>query len=306
MMKTHTTYQYLSLLALIIAFLTSCEDVVQVELEETDLDLIAVEAYINANGSPEMMVKLERSLPVDRAESNPPINNALVEIKDDSDTPNSITLTEQGNSGIYLAPGNTGFEVLPGRTYSLTVTTPEGVVITGQEYIQPVETLDTVKMNLSARGNFEFMAVYISSQETPGEGHFYKWDIYKNGELINESENLSFASDELVDGNYIYDFEIFTDFIAPDEGDEEKQFQIGDTIVVQQLSISQLAYEFYFGMINQAFSGGPFSVPPANLKGNLTASDGKRVMGIFSARDVSIGNTIVLDSSNYVPFMPGG
>jgi hypothetical protein len=164
-----------------------------------------------------------------------------------------------------------------------------------------VETLDTVKMHLSARGNYEFMAIFINSQETPGPGHYYKWDIFKNRRLLYNSENLSFASDDLVDGNYIYDFEIFTDFTGPDEEEEDKAFQIGDTIVVEQLSISEQAYDFYIGMMNQAFSGGPFSVPPANLPSNLTSSDGRRILGLFSARDVSVGNTIVLDSSNYTP-----
>ena len=100
---------------------------------------------------------------------------------------------------------------------------------------------------------------------------------------------MSFVSDELVDGNYVADFEIFTDFVTEEE-EEEKVLQFGDTVFVEQLSISKSAYQYYTGMVNQAFTGSPFSVPPANVPGNLTASDGKKVLGLFTTSDISVGN----------------
>ena len=296
-------YRIFTLLLISMFAFTACEDVVDVELNNEDIGLISVEAYLDTKSFNNIYVRLEKSLPVDNAVQNPPVVNATVEISDNAPTPNKVKLREEGFSGVYRLPFNTTYKVKPGLRYKLTITTQEGVTITGEEYLQQVEPLDAVKINLSPRGNYEFLAIFINSQETPGPGHFYKWDIYKNDALLSNSENLTFASDELVDGNYIYDFEIFTDFIAPDEGEEDKVLQMGDTIYVEQMSISEQAYDFYFGMINQAFSGGPFSVPPANLPGNLTSSDGKRVLGLFSARDVSVGNTIVIDSSNYTPLV---
>jgi hypothetical protein len=38
-----------------------------------------------------------------------------------------------------------------------------------------------------------------------------------------------------------------------------------------------------------------FSVPPANIQGNFTASDGKPVLGLFTAHDVSNSNVVVID-----------
>ena len=93
------------------------------------------------------------------------------------------------------------------------------------------EKLDDTQINLSARGDYEYLAVFINSQETPGEGNYYKWDIYINNELLYESEYLAFASDELVDGNYIYDFEILTDL---EDNEEDKVFHMGDTVRVEQ------------------------------------------------------------------------
>ncbi len=278
--------------------LVSCEDVVDVELNDEDVDLIAVEAYLNTKNTDNIYVKIEQAQAVDEAGVNPPVSNATVEISDNESIPNTILLEEDGNSGVYKLPANTTYEAVPGRTYQLTITTPDGTVITGEEYLQKVEKLDTVKINQSERGNFEYLGIYINSQETPGAGHFYKWDIYINGELLNESENLSFASDDLVDGNYIYDLLIAMDWA---EDEEDKFMGLGDTVVVEQLSISREVYKFYWILTDQAFAGSPFSVPPANLPSNLTASNGKRVLGVFSARDISVGNTVIIDESNYTP-----
>jgi len=297
-MKNIYKLKNIGLILLILLALVSCEDVVNVELNDEDIDLIAVEAYLNTKDTDNIYVKIERTQAVDETSENPPVSNATVEISDNETTPNTIILEEEGSSGIYKLPANAVYEAVPGRTYQLTITTSDGTVITGEEYLQKVEKLDTVKINQSDRGNFEYLGIYINSQETEGEGHYYKWDIYINGELLNDSEDLSFASDELVDGNYIYDLLIAIDWA---EDDEDKFMGIGDTVVVEQLSISKEVYKFYWILTDQAYAGTPFSVPPANLPSNLTSSDGKRVLGIFSARDISVGNTVVINESNYTP-----
>ncbi|WP_297089881.1 DUF4249 domain-containing protein [uncultured Draconibacterium sp.] len=297
-MKTAQLLKALIIIIFVILALASCEDVVDVNLNDEDIDLISVEAYINTNIENNVYVKLERTLPVNQTAQNPAISNAQVMLTDDAATPNTIILQEQGASGIYLLPEDVTYPGVPGRTYTLTVTTSDGTVITAQEYLQQVENLDTVKVNLSDRGNFEYLGVYINSQETPGLGHYYKWDIYINGNLLYSGEDLAFASDELVDGNYIYDMLIMLDW---EDEEEDKILHTGDTVVVHQLSISEEAYKFYWGMSDQAWAGGPFSVPPANIPGNLNSSDGKRVLGLFSARDISVGNPVIIDESNYTP-----
>jgi hypothetical protein len=70
-----------------------------------------------------------------------------------------------------------------------------------------------------------------------------------------------------------------------------------DTIVVCQNSISEYTYNFYFQMQQQSYGGGLFSVPPANVKSNFTSSNGKDVLGMFTAQDVSVSNTVIIDDS---------
>jgi hypothetical protein len=104
------------------------------------------------------------------------------------------------------------------------------------------------------------------------------------------------ASDEFVDGNYISGLEIFTDFHDPNKP-KDRLLNVNDTIMVKQNSISEFAYNFYNQMISQSSSGSLFSVPPANIKSNFTSSDGKPVLGLFTASDVSIPKKIVIDQA---------
>jgi hypothetical protein len=117
-----------------------------------------------------------------------------------------------------------------------------------------------------------------------------------NGTLLNDALTMSFASDELVDGNYVDDAEIFIDFHDPHAGVERK-LKYMDTVAVSQNSISLFAYNYYMQMQQQSQTGGLFSVPPANVQGNITSSDGKTVLGMFTAQDVSFSNTVIIDDS---------
>ncbi len=297
-MKKQYIFRSILLTILTALILIGCEDVVELNLDPEEIDLVSVEAYLTTRPANNIYVKLERTQQVDRSEANPPVRNANVRIADDQG--NAVQLMEQNRSGIYLLPDGVRYQAFPGRTYTLTIMLEDGTVITASDYLAPVETLDKIKVNLSARGNYEFLAIFINSQETPGLGNYYKWDIFVNDSLLNQSAYLAFASDELVDGNYIYDFEIFTDFYSDEE---DRVLDKGDLVRVEQLSISKTVYDFYFGMVNQAFTGSPFSVPPANLPNNLSSSDGSRVVGIFSARDVSSAAAVKIDDSNFQPLV---
>ncbi len=289
-------FNTICLLSLFALFFTSCEDVVDIELNEEDVDLVAVEAYISTGTKDNVYVKVERTTEVDCTTGNPAVSNAIVQISDDAASPNAVTLEEQGTTGVYLLPEGTSYAGVCGRTYTLTITTSEGAVITAEEYLRKVEGLDTVKVNLSAFGSEEYLGIFISSDETEGEGDYYKWDMYINGKELSDIGDLAYASDDLVDGNYINDLMILLDW---EDEEEDKYLHMGDTVVVKQLSISEAAYEFYCGLSDQYSSGSLFSVPPANVPSNLTSNDGKRVLGIFSARDVSVGNTVIIDENNY-------
>lgn len=287
---------YISLI--LIAFagtMSSCEDVIDVKLNEEYLNLVGVEAYITTLDEP--TVFLYKTLQVDQDEAYPGISNAVVVIADDATPPNQVTLVEDASrKGFYKVPQNENYLGVAGREYSLTIQTPE-VTITAKDKLNRVEPLDSIAVFPSMRGDKRFLGVFTYGKEPQGVGNFYKWDVFVNDTLIHDADRLTVASDEWVDGNYILGLEIYTDFHDPDKEATDRKLNLNDTIYVKHTSISAFSYKFYFQMLNQSSTGSLFSVPPANIKSNFSSSDGKPVLGIFAARDISVSNKVVIDQS---------
>ena len=280
--------------ALFLLFLSSCEDVIDVRLSDDDLELYAVEAKITTESNP--TVYLYKSLKVDDDSAFPGVSGATVVITDDSQPQKSVQLEESNETkGLYLVPEGVSFIGEVGNLYSLTIE-HDGVAISGSDFLSSVEPIDSIEVRPSLRGDKRFLGVFTYGNEPQGVGDYYKWDIYINGELLNDAEYLFVASDELVDGNYVSSLEIFTDFYDTNKP-EDRLINLDDSIVVKQTSISEFAYKYYYQMFDQSGTGGFFSVPPANIKSNFTASDGKPVLGLFTASDVSVSNTVVIDEN---------
>lgn len=280
-------------LIIAIAFV-SCEDVVEVDLNDEDTDLYAVEAKITTEDNP--FVFLTKGMKVNMDEPYTGISDAVVTISDDAVPSNEITLTgDPDNKGFYSVPEGIDYFGVTGRTYTVTIET-EGTVLTASDKLSSVSPVDSVKIRPSLRGDGRFLAVFTYGQEPEGLGDYYKWDIYINDTLLHDASLMVVASDELVDGNYVDGLEIFTDFHDPHH-DSERKLKFMDSVYVKQVSLSPFSYQYYYQMINQGNAGFLFSVPPANIKSNFTSSDGKTVLGLFTAHDVSTSNSVLIDES---------
>lgn len=274
-------------------FFTSCEDVIDVKLNDENLNLIGIEASITTMDEP--TVFLYKTLQVNQDTESPGISGAVVSVSDNAIPANSVTLVEdEQQKGFYRVPQNIDYLGIAGREYTLTIQA-EGTTISAKEQLARVEPIDSIRVFPSMRGNKLFLAVYTYGKETPGIGNFYKWDVFVNDSLLTNGQRLAVASDEFVDGNYISGLEVYTDFHNTDKAAEERQINLGDTIYVKHTSISKFAYYFFFQMLNQSGTGSLFSVPPANIKSNFTSGDGKPVLGLFTARDVSVSNKVIID-----------
>ncbi len=284
----------LPLLSIILITFTACEDVIEVKLSKENLGLYAVEAKITTEDNP--YVYFYKGPNVDDDTAYPGISGATVTISDDGHPSKSILLVEgPAQKGFYHVPENQSFLGRIGKEYTVTIEYG-GVTLTGKDKLSRVEPIDLIQVMASLRGDKRFLGIYTYGNESPGVGDYYKWDIYINGVLLNGAENIIVVSDEQVDGNYVKGFEIFTDFHDPKK-EEDRKLKFMDTVVVKQTSISKQAYLFYYQMHEQSMAGGLYSVPPANIKGNFSASNGKTVLGIFTAHDVSTSNVVVIDES---------
>lgn len=285
---------YFLLIAIIGIGLTSCEDVIDVNLDDNEYNLYSVEAIITTIDEP--YVYITRAIPVDSEEDLPGVSGAKVIISDDAQPSNSIWLVEDSiKKGYYKVPANIDYFGVTGREYTLTITT-EGDTLVAKDYLAAVAPVDSINVRTFDVGQIKFMAVALFAQDPPGLGNIYKWDVYVNDTFLYKTENMAFTKDEWVNGNYVSDIEIFVDFYDPNKEDERK-LNLHDTVYVRQNSISQNAYDFYIQMVNQNNAGFLFSVTPANAKGNIVSSDGRFVMGLFTAMDVSTSNYVIIDEA---------
>lgn len=271
----------------IMVLLASCEDIIEVKLNDENMNLAGVEASISTLDEPKVF--LYKTLQVDKDTDYPGISGALVTITDNLS--NTITLTEDSKkAGLYTVPQNKSFKGVAGREYKLEIKN-KGITLTATEKLERVEPIDSIQVFPSMRGNKLFLGVFSYGKEPKGVGNYYKWDVYVNDTLIIDASRMAIASDEFVDGNYISKLEIYTDFHDPDKP-EKRVIKLNDEVKVRQNSISDFVYKYYFQIINQSTTGGLFSVPPANIKSNIISSDGRPVLGLFSASDVSISNKV--------------
>jgi len=284
---------YLFFILAAVAF-SSCEDVIEVKLSDENLNLIGVEASITTVDQP--TVFLYKTLKVDQDLAYPGISGATVTISDNATPTNQIFLMEDPTKlGHYMVPKDKNYFGVAGREYTLNIVT-QGVALTAKDKLAKVEPIDYIEVVPSQRGEKRFLGVFTYGKEPKGLGNYYKWDIYLNDTLIHNANNLAIASDEFVDGNYISKLEIFTDFYDTTKP-QDRKLKLHDKVQVKQTSISEFAYNFYFQMFNQSSTGSLFSVPTANIESNFKASDGKPVLGIFTARDVSVSNQVAIDQT---------
>jgi hypothetical protein len=280
------------ILILVVVIFVSCEDVVDVKLSEEEVEFYAVEAKITSESNP--FVYLYKTRKVNDDSGFAGISGAEVVVSETEQPQNAVELVESPEiKGWYLVPEGIDFKGKPGKEYQVTINV-NGIELIARDLLAPVEPIDSIQVRPSLRGENRFLGIFTYGNEPRGLGNFYKWDIYINDTLLSQSDFLIFASDELVDGNYIYSFEIFTDFHQPSKP-EDRRLKLGDTVLVKQTSISAFAYDFYFQLFNQAQTGNLFSVLPANIQSNITASDGKPVLGLFTAHDVSNSNIVFID-----------
>jgi hypothetical protein len=289
-MKIKTIILLLSISVLLI----SCEDIIEVKLSDETVDLYAIEAKITSEDNPSVFVY--KSQRVDADDPYQGISGASVIISDNGQPKKTVTLKEsQQKKGLYVPEAGTYYLGEPGKEYTLEINI-NGVKIISTEMLARVEPIDSIQVRPSIRGDYMFLGILTYGNEPPELGNYYKWDIYINNKLLSQSDYLVVTGDELVNGNYISGFEIFTDFHDPNKP-EERKLNLGDTILVKQMSISKFDYSFYSQMFNQGQTGGLFSVPPANIESNFTSSDGRKVLGIFTAHDVSNSNVVVIDET---------
>lgn len=253
-------YKNLFLFLAATAILSSCQDVVELDLPEGD-EFLVVEGWITNENRPHDVILTTTAAYFDDAEPAP-ATDATVFIRDNEGT--EILLPET-RPGVYTYPDSG----VVGRSYQLEILLENGkrYLSTFEEVFEPVPILD-ISWQLSedepdvddGENLDDIYDVVIFTIEPAGLGDNYRWRAFLNGVEANEPFDIFVTDDQFADGNPIPDFNVTDELYS--------QF---DTVTVIQERISREAREFLQLLQQQtAFVGGPFDPPPSPIRGNIS------------------------------------
>lgn len=246
---------------------TACEDVIDLKVPEGQTRLV-VDGMLTDREELQT-VKLKYTAPYFSNKPTPVVEGAAVYITDD--TGQKIILTE-------TAPGTyqKEFAGVIGRTYQLTIETAEGEFYQSiEEPMAAVPPIDSIYYEFEEASLFneeEGYFVSIAATDPREVANFYRWRYYINGQRQSEPEDLFFGNDRLMKDYEDITVSFYRDALLP-----------GDVAFVEQMSISENAYNFLNLLYQQAVSGGSqFDTPPAPIKGNIVHTEsGTYALGYF-------------------------
>lgn len=279
----------LILCLVVVASLTACEEELDVTLGKSTPQL-TVEGWLS-NQLTTQTIRLTVSQDYFNNTAATGASGATVRVTDNLG--NTYNFTESTTSaGDYTS----NFQGAIGSTYSLYVQyqNEEYQSTTTLTRVPAVDSITTKKSDPDSpgpNGASEGYTAEFFANEIPGVGDNYRIKVYRNGELLNDPQNIVIFQDTNVDG---------LPFILPirrniDPSDGEG-YALGDVVKVEVLSISAEAYEFFNQLQTQTTNGGLFADPIANVPSNIVnmnSASKQKAVGFFYASAVSSGETVV-------------
>lgn len=270
---------FLFILSWIALLLYSCEDVIDVELEDGET-LLVVDGWVTDRPGP-YTVTLSTTAPYFSNQATPKVTGAVVEISDDEGNSEVLTEVEDGR---YQTQNITG---KVGNTYYLKIRVGEDSY-EAESYLPLAPPTDSLTYRKEKDDDTEeeskSIHLYYHGPENPGKGDYFRVKIFQNDEFLNEPDDLIYASDEFVDGNYIGDLET------------ANGFETGDKARIELHAITEGAFYFFDEMWRQSSNQGPFSDPPSNIRTNIKtiqSTQFSKAIGFFGTSSVSFKEGII-------------
>lgn len=254
-------YNFLIILIVSSLFI-SCEDVIDVSLNDTDPQLVIV--GVVSNGSYEQQVTISQTVAFDVAQPFNPVSGADVEVIDG--TGQLFRFAERA-PGVYVA----NFRGRENERYDLSVRV-EGRTFTATSTMPQLVTADSIGTAIRTLFGEEQKFISIRYADPAGIPNYYRYLWRVNAGPL---EMLHVSQDKFNDGKYIS--EDLTDF--------DTELVAGDSVTVRMQCIDKATFDFW----NAVQSTNPGTAAPTNPP----SAFGDGALGYFSAHAESEMLTIV-------------
>lgn len=242
---------------MIIIVFASCEDVVDVEVQDGPTRLV-VEASLNwekGTAGNQQTIRLSESTPFFGTGTNTQVTGASVVVTNNS-SGDEFVFVDQGN-GEYLS---TTFEPVLDQSYSLRIE-HEGEVYTATETMTPVTDIAAVFQDRKDGFDEDLLEVHVVFNDPEEEGNNYLFKFHREGDLL---PSLEVGEDRFLNGNEIdWWFEI-----EEDEDENIEPFQPGDVLQIEMYGISRPYYDYIKILVEQLGGTGLFESTPVTVRGN--------------------------------------
>lgn len=260
------------------ALLSACTKDITVDLPEANPKLV-IEGGIEPGGNPWVIISKSVGYfdPVDSATlANNIVTNATVIVSDGTST-DTLQLTFDPNYTIPLVYKGNSIVGQVGRTYSLTITTPDGKSASSTTTIPNPVPLDSlwfeVETNQTGQDSLGFAWAHMT--EPAGMGQGYRWfakRLHKDNTFVPPFGSA--FDDKFIDGksfDFAYSRGSVPGSSATDDNNNERgYFKVGDTIVVKFCAIGQKEVDFFRTYeIEVSNNGNPFAAPGV-IKSNIS------------------------------------
>lgn len=254
-MKRNSTY---SLALLILALLTSCEKVIDINVEN-DIGKLVIEGLIS-NASSEQEIKLTRNIAFSDVNSYPAVSGASVIVSDDAQ---NDYLFRETAAGVYTATGFTG---KPGSTYRMEVEVKGDTYVAQSEMPHSV-TLDSLAVETPTIGDKDTRNIKVFYSDSKNQPNQYRFVLFINGKQVKD---IYAVNDDFNDGQQV------SLTLRP----KDVTIAAGDQIRVDMLGIDQAVYRYWFTHMQQSTGAG---ITPNNPPTNISPT----TLGYFSAQTYS-------------------
>lgn len=272
----------------IILFGLACEDPIDVPIPPGP-QRIVVEGWIT-NELKRHSISISQTVPFGENQNFSSVQDAEVTILSSQGVP---LILHHTTGGIYLPDSAWTGKI--GENYACRINLADGSRIESSfETLQEVPEIDTlfftpIEPPTIINGIIQeeyFLTGVLTDFEN--ENNFFRWRLFRNGQLMGLPEHIILFNDRFVDGNQ---FQV-----------EPRQliFEPGDTVEIRQYALTEPAFDYYTLLVNQATTLGQSSgTAPAVLRGNLTYinQEGRIVLGYFGASAVTQKKNVVFSEN---------
>ena len=284
------------LVGLVFLTLSSCEDNIDVEVNEGEIQL-SIDAFINNKEEVQKIILLETKQFF--SEDSQAVYTAdSVFVTDDQN--NKYLFEDPDFDGVYEWEDTVLVHL--GRTYSLTVKKGVNTFI-AESAVNPVPPIDSINWQYIPAGlgaeNGSY-GVELVSRDLAGQVDYYKIEWAKNGEFVRGVSAINLSVDGSFSETGAQDSGLFIPPISTFPAtDFEDPLMEGDIFTYELLSIDEATFNFWTEVANQKVNsafGALFATPTSNVKSNIKSlGDKKNAVGWFSASIISSYSQLIYD-----------